>query len=67
VVSSATFEGGLHNPCRLFEPYVVQIIDSLLDRFGDGSTFVREANDQAAQTIMANLSNSGTPPPSFPF
>ena len=44
---------------RLFEPFVVQIIAMLLDRFGDSSAFVRDANDQAAQTIMANLSSSG--------
>lgn len=38
---------------------MVQIIGMLLDRFGDAAPFVRDANDQAAQTIMANLSSSG--------
>ena len=35
------------------------MVGMLLDRFGDAAPFVRDANDQAAQTIMANLSSSG--------
>lgn len=35
------------------------MIGMLLDRFGDGAPFVRDANDQAAQSMMANLSSSG--------
>ena len=37
----------------------------LLERFGDGSDYVREANSKLAQSIMANLSNAGTLPPSL--
>ena len=47
--------------CRLFEPFTVQIMGRLLDRFGDGTPFVRAANDHASQAIMANLSNYGVP------
>lgn len=45
--------------CRLFEPYVWQIMGKLLDKFGDTTAFVRDANDRAAQTIMANLTSHG--------
>ena len=37
----------------------MQIMGKLLDRFGDGTPFVRAANDNASQAIMANLSNYG--------
>ena len=39
---------------------MVQIIGKLLDKFGDNATIVRDANDQAAQAIMANLTNHGS-------
>ena len=44
---------------RLFEPYVVNLLPNLLLCFGDGNQYVREATDQAAQTIMAHLSSHG--------
>lgn len=47
--------------CRLFEPYVVQLIGKLLERFGDASAEVRAANDDAARSIMAHLSSYGMP------
>ena len=49
--------------CRLFEPYVVECMAELLDKFGDGSDHVRDANSKLAQTIMANLSNAGPSTP----
>lgn len=44
---------------RLFEPYVVQLIGKLLEKFGDGSADVRAANDDAAKAVMAHLSSYG--------
>lgn len=44
---------------RLFEPYVVHLLPELLVCFGDGNQYVREATDQTARTIMANLSSHG--------
>ena len=44
---------------RLFEPYMVQLIAQLLERFGDGSAEVRAANEEAARAVMANLSSHG--------
>ena len=48
-------------PCarRLFEPYLVQIMSKLLERFGDVSAAVRAANDALARAVMANLSSQG--------
>lgn len=45
--------------CRLFEPYLVQIMSKLLERFGDVSAAVRAANDALARAVMANLSSQG--------
>ena len=49
------------NACarRLFEPYLVQIMIKLLERFGDVSAAVRAANDALARAVMANLSSQG--------
>ena len=44
---------------RLFEPYLVQIMSKLLERFGDVSAAVRAANDALARAVMANLSSQG--------
>ena len=44
---------------RLFEPYLVQIMGKLLERFGDVSAAVRAANDALARAVMANLSSQG--------
>lgn len=45
--------------CRLFEPYIVQLMGKLLERFGDGSASVRHATDGVARAVMANLSSQG--------
>ena len=47
---------------RLFEPYMVQLVAQLLERFGDGSAEVRAANEEAARAVMANLSSHGEHP-----
>ena len=46
---------------RLFEPYMVQLITQLLERFGDGAAEVRAANDEASRAVMAALSSHGEP------
>lgn len=37
----------------------MECLSDLLERFGDGNDHVRDANQDLAQTIMANLSNAG--------
>ena len=44
---------------RLFEPYVMHLLDYLLLAFGDGNQYVREAANSAARTIMMKLSGHG--------
>ena len=49
---------GIHT-CRLFEPYIVQLMGKLLERFGDPSASVRHATNGVARAVMANLSSQG--------
>jgi HEAT repeat protein len=44
---------------RLFEPYITYVIPLLLACFGDASTDVREATQDAARVIMGNMSGYG--------
>ena len=44
---------------RLFEPYVVSILPTLLTAFGDPSPAVREAANGASRVIMGQLSAQG--------
>ncbi|KAF8055816.1 hypothetical protein HT031_006591 [Scenedesmus sp. PABB004] len=44
---------------RLFEPYVIHILPLLLQCFGDASPQVRAAAEDAARSIMGQLSASG--------
>ncbi|KAI0800349.1 ARM repeat-containing protein [Fomes fomentarius] len=44
---------------RLFEPYVIHILPLLLNSFGDGTPDVREAAQDTARVIMANVSGYG--------
>lgn len=44
---------------RLFEPYITFVLPLLLTSFGDSSTDVREATQDAARVIMGNLSGYG--------
>ncbi|KAI0657693.1 ARM repeat-containing protein [Cubamyces menziesii] len=44
---------------RLFEPYVIHILPLLLNAFGDGTPDVREATQDTARVIMANMSGYG--------
>lgn len=44
---------------RLFEPYITYILPLLLTSFGDATTDVREATQEAARVIMGNLSGYG--------
>ncbi|KAJ4478479.1 armadillo-type protein [Lentinula aciculospora] len=44
---------------RLFEPYIEFILPILLTSFGDASTDVREATQDASRIIMGNMSGYG--------
>ncbi|KAI0710312.1 ARM repeat-containing protein [Cerioporus squamosus] len=44
---------------RLFEPYIIHILPLLLNSFGDGTPDVREAAQDTAKVIMANMSGYG--------
>ncbi|TBU31959.1 ARM repeat-containing protein [Dichomitus squalens] len=44
---------------RLFEPYVIHVLPLLLTSFGDGTPDVREATQDTARVIMANMSGYG--------
>ncbi|CDO72622.1 hypothetical protein BN946_scf184985.g41 [Trametes cinnabarina] len=44
---------------RLFEPYIIHVLPLLLNSFGDGVPDVREATEDAARVIMANMSGYG--------
>jgi hypothetical protein len=44
---------------RLFEPYVLHILPTLLSSFGDSIPEVREAAQDTARVIMANMSGFG--------
>lgn len=44
---------------RLFEPYITYALPLLLTCFGDSSTDVREATQDAARVIMGNMSGYG--------
>lgn len=44
---------------RNFEPYIIELLPSLLTAFGDGTSDVREATEDAAKVIMGNLSGYG--------
>ncbi|KAK3760896.1 hypothetical protein RRG08_042111 [Elysia crispata] len=44
---------------RLFEPYIVHIIQHLLLCFGDANQYVRQAADDCAKSVMRNLSAHG--------
>lgn len=44
---------------RLFEPYIIQLIPLLLTAFGDQTSDVRGATQDASKVIMANMSGYG--------
>ena len=44
---------------RLFEPYITYVLPLLLTSFGDATPDVRDATQDAARVIMANLSGYG--------
>ncbi|GFU29456.1 eIF-2-alpha kinase activator GCN1 [Nephila pilipes] len=44
---------------RLFEPYVVNFLPHLLNCFGDGNQYVREATEDTAKAVMSRLSAHG--------
>ena len=44
---------------RSFEPFIIDLLPSLLTAFGDANPEVREATEDAAKVVMANLSGFG--------
>jgi hypothetical protein len=58
-VSCSRFETLSSTLGRLFEPYITEALPMLLTSFGDSSSDVREASQDAARVIMGNLSGYG--------
>lgn len=44
---------------RLFEPYIVKLLDVLIGTFADGRIEIREATVDAAQTMMSSVTTLG--------
>jgi hypothetical protein len=44
---------------RLFEPYIFQMLPTLLNTFGDSTPEVRDAAEDAARVVMGNMSGFG--------
>jgi hypothetical protein len=44
---------------RLFEPYIFQMLPTLLNTFGDPTPEVRDAAEDAARVVMGNMSGFG--------
>ena len=48
-----------HTLGRLFEPYVIKVLPTLLEAVGDGNFGVRDAAEEASQYVMSSLSAHG--------